>query len=135
MQVKLFLVADYANVDSAGKLNILGVFTKIYCRSLPTEHQMHIVAQLSFDWSEGGQHRAAFIRFYDPDGKEKATIVGEFDVPKPKVADTTLINLVLGLRISLDTIGKHEIKLFVDKDYKDTLELDVVEASQQNESS
>jgi|GEM_PF-3358379 len=33
MEVKIFLTADYASVDSANKLNILGTFTQIHAHT------------------------------------------------------------------------------------------------------
>ena len=47
MQVKLAVVADYANVSSEGKLNILGIFDRINVSDLPAAHpQMHLILRL-----------------------------------------------------------------------------------------
>ena len=47
MQVKLALLADYANVTAEGKLNILGIFDRINVVGVPAVHpQMHFILRL-----------------------------------------------------------------------------------------
>ena len=53
MLVKLAVLADYANVTSDGKLNILGIFDRMNVLNLPAVHpQMNLVLRLE-------AHRAA----------------------------------------------------------------------------
>lgn len=46
MDASILLLADFANVDAAGKLNIIGAFNRIYASKFPCRHpQMHLVKQ------------------------------------------------------------------------------------------
>jgi hypothetical protein len=47
MEVSLLLTADYASVSKDNKLNIMGIFSRIYVREFPGRHtQMFLVVQL-----------------------------------------------------------------------------------------
>ena len=44
MRVPLAVLADYANVTTDGKLNIMGIFNRIFASALPVVHpQMRLV--------------------------------------------------------------------------------------------
>lgn len=132
MEVKIFLTADYANIDRSGKINILGVFTQIHARTLPLMlPQMHVIVQLAFDWSESKQHRVMFIRLFDPDGHELATIPNEFDVPDAKYGQTVQVNALAGIQnFTFTKIGGYEFKLFMGDNYVTSVGVDVKDFSQ-----
>lgn len=70
MEVKYAFFCDAATVDSAGKLNVLGIFTNINMVKFPGRyHQMYFVAALEGHRSEIGKHKFK-INFVDEDGKE-----------------------------------------------------------------
>lgn len=70
MEKLILLVADYANVDQSGKLNVLGAFGRIYAHSFPAAHQsMHLVIKLGADVEDFGRQRGLHVRFRDADGK------------------------------------------------------------------
>jgi hypothetical protein len=127
MDVKIFLTADFANIDSSGKLNILGTFTEIRARKLPVVlMQLFVVVQLEFDYSESEQHRIAFVKLFDPDGAELATLPSEFDVPKIRYAQTGQVNVLVGIqRIPFSQIGPYEFKLFLGDNHEKTLKVEV----------
>lgn len=129
MHVKVFLIADFANTDNAGKLNILGIFTALYAANFPAIHpQLHIVTKLAFDWAEFGQERELIIKLFDPDAKQMAVISRPFQIPSPKLGQVAEMNFIVGIRdIAFSQPGSYEFRLFVDKDQKDIQTLEVVQ--------
>ena len=69
MQVKLAVLADYANVTAEGKLNILGIFDRINLVQVPAVHpQMHLVLRLEARAAERDRVHRVEIRLHDPQG-------------------------------------------------------------------
>ncbi|MDX2077016.1 MAG: hypothetical protein SFZ02_11330 [bacterium] len=136
MEVKIFLTADYANVDSSNKLNILGAFTQIQARNLPAVLiHLYVVAQLAFDWSEEG-HRIVFIRLFNPDTKELAILSFEFDIPKAPFGQTSRVTILAPMQnVIFEEFGAYEFKLFMGEDHRASMTVDVGLRSQpKNES-
>lgn len=129
MEVKIFLTADYANMDSSGKLNVLGAFTQIQSPNTPLIlPNLHVVAQIEFDWSETGNHRIAFVKFYDPDGQELLAIASEFDLPKIAYGKTIQRNILLGIQgFPFEKFGTYEFKLFMEGNLITSIQVDVIQ--------
>jgi hypothetical protein len=127
MEVKIFLTADYANVDRGGKLNVLGIFTEIHALSLPvTIMQLFVVVQLEFDYNESERHRIMSVRLWSPDGAELAILSNEFDVPKIPFSQTGQVNILMGIqRIPFQEIGPYEFKLFMEENHIETIKVEV----------
>lgn len=127
MEVKIFLTADFANVDRAGKLNVLGAFTEIQTNKLPVMlMQLFVVVQLEFDYNESEAHRIVYITLYNPDGVELATMPSEFNVPKISYGRTAQMNVLAGIqRILFEEIGTYEFKLFMGDNYVSSVSIDV----------
>jgi hypothetical protein len=82
MQVKLALLADYANVTAEGKLNILGIFYRINVMEMPAVHpQMHFILRLEAHSAERDRPQAVEIRLHDPDGQTVFEVRGDI-VPR-----------------------------------------------------
>src|SRR5713226_2140878 len=74
MQLDLVVLADMANIDGGGKLNIIGEFNMIPAAELPSPAiNMALVARIVAAGSEGQQHRVA-LALVDADGRELARI-------------------------------------------------------------
>jgi hypothetical protein len=70
MEKLILLVADYANVDQGGKLNVLGAFGRIYASQFPAVHaSMHLVIKLGADFEDFGKEKELRVYFRDADGK------------------------------------------------------------------
>src|SRR3989449_2268684 len=64
------VVADYALVDQAGKLSVLGVFQHIWVQQFPAMHpRLHLVLRLKGKRTEIGEHSVQ-IRLVDEQGTE-----------------------------------------------------------------
>jgi hypothetical protein len=126
MEVKIFLTADYASVDRANKLNILGVFTQIHAHTLPSVvAQFYVILQLAFNDTEKG-NRIVFIKLLNPSGTEIATVSAEFDIPDVGAGHTAHVNILTPLHnIVFSELGSYEFRLFIGEDYQASNQLEV----------
>src|SRR3989454_9149262 len=70
MHLDFAVVADYALVDQAGKLSVLGVFQHIWVQQFPAMHpRLHLVLRLKGKRTEIGEHSVQ-IRLLDEQGTE-----------------------------------------------------------------
>jgi hypothetical protein len=64
------VAADYALVDQAGKLSVLGIFQHIWVQQFPAMHpRLHLVLRLKGKRTEVGEHQVQ-IRLLDESGTE-----------------------------------------------------------------
>jgi hypothetical protein len=76
MNLDLAMIADAATVDSAGKLNVLGIFDHIAASEFPARHErMCLVLRFSAAGNEAGEHDVEVV-VRDPDGGELARMSG-----------------------------------------------------------
>ncbi len=67
------VIADYALVDQAGKLSVLGIFQHIWVQQFPATHpRLHLVLRLKGRRTEVGEHTVQ-IRLLD---EQDAEILG-----------------------------------------------------------
>ena len=126
MQVKLALLADYANVTAEGKLNILGIFDRISVNQIPAVHpQMHLILRLEAHPAERDRPHNIEIRLYDPDGQTIFEVKGDV-VPHGQVGHTIATNQILTLNnLQLDKAGGYTFVVLVNNDVKSELPLGV----------
>lgn len=69
MEVPLAVLADYANVSREGKLNIMGIFGRVFASTLPFMlPQMQLIAVLRYEPVERGKTKTVEIELVDADG-------------------------------------------------------------------
>lgn len=130
MQVKLALLADYANVTAEGKLNILGIFDRINVSQIPAVHpQMHLILRLEAHPAERDRAHAVEIRLHDPDGMTVFEVRGEI-VPQGSATRAIATNQILTLNnLQLEKSGGYTFIVFVNNDLKTEVPLGVEVAS------
>jgi hypothetical protein len=73
LEIGFAVVADYALVDQAGKLSILGIFRHLLAPTLPVVHpRMFVCLALQFEPSEIGSEHELTLSVTDPDGNRIA---------------------------------------------------------------
>lgn len=119
MTVKLALLADYANISTDGKLNILGIFERINVVELPAVHpQMHLVLRLEAHSAERDRPHAIEIRLQDPDGETVFELGGEV-VPRGPAGQPALNNQILTItNLALQKVGAYNFVILIDNDLK-----------------
>jgi hypothetical protein len=119
MQVKLALLADYANVTAEGKLNILGIFDRINVMEMPAVHpQMHFILRLEAHSAERDRPQAVEIRLHDPDGQTVFEVRGDI-VPQGRSGQSIATNQILTLNnLQLNKTGEYNFVVFVNNDLK-----------------
>ena len=127
--IPLLLTADLANVDSGGKLNVIGVFGNLLPLELPYKHQsMYLVLVLRFHPTETGKKCKLKVELIDEDGIEVFAIPEmEFDVPKaldPAMeVEFPLVAQIGDLEVQKE--GVHKWVVLMDGDHKAELRMTV----------
>ncbi|HSJ10837.1 MAG TPA: hypothetical protein VK928_13015 [Longimicrobiales bacterium] len=126
MQVKLALLADYANVTAEGKLNILGIFDRISVHEIPAVHpQMHLILRFEAHPAERDRVHNIEIRLYDPDGQTVFEVKGDV-VPHGHIGQTIATNQILTLNnLQLSKPGGYIFVVMVNNDMKSEIPLGV----------
>ncbi len=131
MQIKLALLADYANVTTEGKLNILGVFDRIHVAGLPAVHpQMQFIVRLEAHSAERDRMHTLEIRLHDPNGRVAFELGGEVlprgGAPGEAVASNQIVTIN---NLKLESAGEYTFVVFVDNDLKAEVPLRVEQAA------
>ena len=126
MNVRLAVLADYANVTGDGKLNILGIFDRINLLQIPAVHpQMHLVLRIEAHPSELNRTYAVEIRLQDPAGAIIFEVKGEI-VPRGEPGQIVSTNQILTLNnLQLEKIGEYTFVVMVNNEVKTQIPLAV----------
>jgi hypothetical protein len=116
MKVEIFALCDFAQADATGKLNILGVFDRIFGRQAPITHPLCALAiKMRFDKIEEGQKRAR-LSFIDTDGNSvMPTMEPHIQVVVPPHETTATGQIVVIIQqLKLPNFGEYSIDLAID---------------------
>lgn len=130
INIPLALVADYANVSQEGKLNIMGIFDKIFADSVPALHpQMQLIVTIVADRSEAGKEHSIIIELIDEDNIAKlARIEGTVKFEKPPSGEEIRINHILQLNnIAFNKYGVYTFKIQVDGEVRKSLPIKLMQ--------
>ena len=113
MKIPLAVLADAANVSLEGKLNIFGIFNRIWAGSFPAHHpQMQLVLGFEADSSESETEKRLEIQLMDADGKKLGGISGTFKVPKGTAGYPILVNHIHSLSgVTFPKAGDYAFKI------------------------
>jgi len=130
MDVSLAVLADYANVSREGKLNIMGIFDRIFARQLPGQFPpMQVVIRLDAHFAEMGREHTIQIQLRDPDGDTIFDINGSFTPVGGEAGEVAPLNHIISLgNLPLKAAGGHTVVIWVDNDLKKEIPLKVVRA-------
>src|SRR5215216_3295754 len=132
VEVKLAVLADYANVSQNGKVNIMGIFQEVNAPSLPFHlSQMYLVLTFEAGGAEFGQQKQLRIVLLDSDGNERMVLEGELQVPRPpRQGSRAYINEAIGLAgVPFEKAGDYEFAILVGGETKESVPLHVNDLS------
>ena len=134
MDVKLVLLADYANVTKEGKLNVMGLFTVINAAVLPCIHpQMQLVLEFEASSAEWGSHKDIEIKLLNEDAKQLLSITAGLTVPRGKSGKRSQINSIMSFgNVKFDSEGEYVFAIMVGGETKKELPFSVVYVPTQN---
>ena len=127
MEVKLALLADYANVTAEGKLNLMGIFDVINAPSLPWTHpQMRLVLTFEANPAEWDTQKKVQIKLLDADAHEKLTMGADLKVPRGQPGRNVSINSIIAINnLKFDVAGDYAFHVLIGEDDKKTIPLRV----------
>jgi hypothetical protein len=130
MNVSLAVLADYANVSREGKLNIMGIFDRIFTRQLPGQFPpMQVVIRLDAHYAEMGREHTIQVQLRDPDGETLFDINGSFTPVGGEAGETAPLNHILSLgNLPMRKAGGYMVVIWVDGDLKKEIPLKVTSA-------
>jgi|SRR3989344_3800151 len=129
IKVEYLHLCDAANVDNFGKINILGIFTKMYVSKVPNvSPKFTVVGNLIFDHVIKDRLKVE-IKFYNPSKKEvelTKEIKTEIDLPEVTQKSVGNLNIILDiLNLKLNEFGDYKVSLFVDNVEVDSITFNV----------
>jgi hypothetical protein len=127
------VLADYANVSRDGKLNVMGIFDRVFARQLPSRFPpMQLVIRLEADWAELDTEHSIRVQLADPDGAAIFDINGSFTPRGGTTGQPVSVNHVIRLAdLPLRRTGLHRALVWVDDDLKREVALRVDEPPRQ----
>ncbi len=126
MEVRLAALADFANVDAAGKVNIIGMFNELTADSFPVVvHAMFVALVFEAPPSEFGIDKTLSLLLIDSDGQKVIDMSFGSHTPSPtRSGAPAQINLVVCLNnVKIDRPGEYEFCVLVNGEQKKTLPL------------
>jgi hypothetical protein len=136
MRLRLAVAADYANLSSDGKINIMGVFHEIGPSGFPVGlSQGFLVLEWEAGPAEIGTQRTVRIAFVDPDGDEKVALVVPLAIPgAQRPGGPILFNQIINVAgTPIERSGEHAYYILADNDEKGRVALYVHEPIQGGE--
>ena len=115
MDVKLALLADYANITREGKLNVMGLFTIINAPIIPWTHpQMQLVLELEADPAEWDTQKNIDIKLMDADANQLLSIQGGIKVPRGQSGQPSRINSIMTfVNIKFNSVGDYAFVILI----------------------
>lgn len=115
MKVDIFTLCDFANVDAAGKMNIIGSFDRMNAMIVPVVHPLCCLAiKIRFERLEEGLKRLR-IAFIDADGRQVMGVETQAQVLFPTgQASASWPFVIVMPQLLLSNFGEYLIDLAVD---------------------
>ena len=131
MDVELAVLADYSNVSKEGKLNIMGIFDRIWAKSFPAVHpSAQLIMRFECGGAEYGTQKDIKIVTVNEDGKQISSLDGELDIASEQNQPRLKIDHSLTLmNMRFESPGQYAISILVSGEEKASIPLSVVELS------
>lgn len=126
MHLDFAVVADYALVDQAGKLSVLGIFQHIWVQEFPAMHpRLHLVLRLKGRRTEIGAHQVQ-IQLLDEQDGEVLRGNGSVTFAEPPAGVTEIeAGAILVFDVPFPHPGPYRFEITVDGERKASVPLTV----------
>ncbi|PYO28986.1 MAG: hypothetical protein DMD73_03585 [Gemmatimonadetes bacterium] len=126
MHLDFAVVADYAIVDQAGKLSVLGMFQHIWVQQFPAMHpRLHLVLRLKGKRTEVGEHHVQ-IRLLDEQHQEILGGTGNVSFAEPPAGVTDIeAGAILVFDVPFPHAGAYRFEITIDGQGKAAVPLTV----------
>ena len=126
MHLDFAVVADYALVDQAGKISVLGMFQHIWVHQFPAMHpRLHLVLRLKGRRTEIGEHPVQ-IRLVDEGGVELLGGNGNVSFAEPAAGVTDIeAAAILVFDVPFPHAGLYRFEISIDGEEKATVPITV----------
>jgi hypothetical protein len=127
MDIPLAMVADYANVTKEGKLNIMGIFSRVIAPAVPFQlPTMQVVFVLRYAPPERGIKNNLKISLVDADGVTLLELGTDFEIPVHGPPSGEM-NQILGLNgLTFPRHGDYAFHVLINGDSKAQVSFSVV---------
>jgi len=132
----LAVAADYANVSSDGKLNIMGIFQELRPTVLPAQvPQMYLVISWDAGPAEFGSHKKVSVTYMGPDDQQMASLDTAMQVPEAaRPGERAVFHQILDIQgLPILTTGPHAIHVLSGGETKAEVKLYVREPAKGDE--
>lgn len=134
MKTLVFLTADFANLSSDNKLNIMGVFNILNSVKFPAAHpSMHLIIELGLEPGEdSGPHKMSVYRINESQTEKIQLFENEFHFPPWIAGLMPKHTAIVGIRqMVFPDPGTYEFVLHINDQYhsKTPLHLQQIEIS------
>ena len=119
MHLDFAVIADYALVDQAGKLSVLGIFQHVWVQQFPAMHpRLHLVLRLKGKRTEIGEHQVQ-IKLLDEQDTEVLGGNGAVNFAEPPAGVTDIeAGAILVFDVPLPHAGAYRFEITVDGETK-----------------
>ena len=133
MEVTLAVLADYCNVSSEGKLNVMGIFDVLRSPRFPCTHPaMQLVMTFEFPSTELGRETPVEVQLIDTDGRKlwelPTTVIPTRAAAEESVEPFRVNQVVLVQNLTFQKPGDYEFAILVRGEEKRRVRLEVCRA-------
>lgn len=134
MQVTFAVLADYANVSREGKLNVMGIFDRVFARQIPSRFPpMQLVIRLEAPVAELNTEHRIRVQLAGPDDATLFDINGTFTPRGGPAGQPISVNHVIRLAdLPLQHTGLHKALIWIDGEMEREVHLRVDEPPAQH---
>jgi hypothetical protein len=136
MDVKLGLICDYANISQDGKLNVMGIFSRILAPQFPVTHPiMHLVIIFAANSPEKGRNKELQLQLLDEDGNSLMNISGNFQIPNQPGPTIEMQQIFALQMLQFKNEGNYAFHILINGETKATIPLQVAVHQQQGQQA
>lgn len=129
MQLRYGLMADYSNVTQDGKLNILGIFDRLFAVQFPALHrELYLVTSLETENEDDNSTHEMHVQLIDPDGKPITELRGQLHVG---VGKQVLNQIHVFQDLQFSSAGNYQFNIFLNGKVIKSIDLELAYLPQQ----